>query len=92
MNKASQQTGQDSIIRVGSIKTAQYTNDGGNLFDQSSEKAPYQTVPQDNQYQYVERIHNQGPLQNPAGAGFRIERINGLTNKAGIWSQAIFIF
>ena len=78
MYKSRQQAGHPIIIRVGGIEPTQYPNDGGNLFNQSPEKASYQTVPQNNQYQYVERIHNLEPWLNPTGMGFCKEWINGL--------------
>ena len=78
MYKSRQQTRQYIIVGVSGIKTAQYTNDGRNLLNKSSKKAPHQTVPQYNHYQYIERIHNLVPLLSPVGAGIWIDRINGL--------------
>jgi len=78
MNESRKQAGQHIIIRVSRIKTTHYTNDGRNLFNQPPEKASYQTVPQNNYYQYVERIHSLVPWLSPVGAGIWIERINGL--------------
>ena len=78
MYEPRQQAGQHVIISVGGIKTTQNPNNGRNLFNQSSKEASYKTVPQNNQYQYVKRIHNLEPRLSPAGTGFCKERINGL--------------
>ena len=78
MDESRQQAGQHVVISVSGIKTTQNTYNGRNLFNQSSKEASYQTVPQNNHYQYVKRIHNLEPRLSPAGTGFGNERINGL--------------
>ena len=78
MYQSRQQAGQHFIVGVSRIKTTQNANNGRQLFDQSSEKASYQAIPQYNYNQYIKRIHNLKPLLRPAMAGFCQSRINGL--------------